>query len=223
MTTYKDNNEGNTGNAPQKGTKKRGSIFALFSWTKLNVTLWAAAVIVVAAVVLRLCTAVKDDRTEVGVDNRIDVTPTLITSMKEIGEWEFLAIDDEELVDTVRKGFLKDDKLVRIYYGRLSLGINMHKADPQWVTTAGDTVTVTLPRMELLDNDFIDETRTKAFIETGDWTDADREALYRKAYGMMKRRCVTAANIKTAERNAADQLGRMLKALGVEKYKIVWK
>ncbi len=216
-----DLNKGNTANTPQKGTKR--SLLSRFSWTKMNITLWAVAVIAAVAVVMRLCSATKGDKAEIVVDDRIDITPTLITSMKEIGEWEFLAIDDEELVDTVRKGFLKDDNLVRIYYGRLSLGINMHKADPKWATQKGDTVIVTLPRVELLDNDFIDETRTKAFIETGSWSDADREALYRKAYAMMKRRCLTAANIKAAEDNAKEQLGKMIKALGVEKYEIRWR
>ena len=41
---------------------------------------------------------------------------------------------------------------------------------------------VALPKIELLDKDFIDEARTKAFIETGSWTDADRDSLYHRAY-----------------------------------------
>ena len=49
-------------------------------------------------------------------------TPTQITAMKEIGEWEFLVVHDEELVDTVRKGVFTDDSLIRIYYGTYALG-----------------------------------------------------------------------------------------------------
>ena len=63
----------------------------------------------------------KDNSVEIGVDNQIDVTPTQIESIKEIGEWEFLSISNEELVDTIRKGILSDDHLVRIYYGTLRL------------------------------------------------------------------------------------------------------
>ena len=56
----------------------------------------------------------KDNSVELGVDNQIDVTPTQIESIKEIGEWEFLSISNEELVDTIRKGLFSDDHLVRI-------------------------------------------------------------------------------------------------------------
>ena len=42
------------------------------------------------------------------------MTPSEIESIRRIGQWEFMAINDEELVDTVRKGFFSDDHLVRI-------------------------------------------------------------------------------------------------------------
>lgn len=191
-----------------------------FSWTKLNITLCAVAAIAVAILVFRFCHTAKNTGMQLGVDDKIDVTPTIITSMKEIGEWEFLAVEDEELVDTTKKGFLRDDKLVRIYYGRLSFGINMHKADPKWVKQKGDSIILTLPKIELLDNDFIDETCTRAFIESGSWTDADREQLYQQAYRRMQKRCVTPLNLSIAEQNATEQLGKMLKALGVERYAV---
>lgn len=190
--------------------------------TKLNIALWGIIVIAAIVMILKFCKATKSDGISIGTDEKIDVTPTIITSMKQIGEWEFLSIEDEELVDTTRKGFLRDDKLVRIYYGRLSLGVNMHKADPKWITKLGDSIIVALPEIELLDNDFIDETRTKAFIETGSWTDADREAMYRTAHNKMLHRCLTKENIATAKDNAEEQLGKMLKAMGVERYGIRW-
>ena len=66
-------------------------------------------------------------------NNRIDITPTQIRSIERIGEWEFLSISDEELVDTVRHGFFGDAQLVRIYYGTLRLGVNLHEAEPGWI------------------------------------------------------------------------------------------
>ena len=170
--------------------------------TKLNITLWGIIVIVVIVLAFRLCKATEGNNIKIGADDKIDVTPTIITSM--------------------RKGFLRDDKLVRIYYGKLSLGLNMHKTGPKWVEKRGDSTIVTLPPIELLDNNFIDEARTKAFIETGDWTDADRENMYHTAYNKMLRRCMTKENIQTAQTNAEQQFGKMLKALGVEKYTIRW-
>lgn len=170
--------------------------------TKLNIMLWAVAVIAVMVLVFGFCHTAKTSSARLEVDDRIDVTPTIITSMKQIGEWEFLSVNDEELVDTIKRGFLRDDKLVRIYYGKLSLGINMHDVSPRWIRQQGDSVLVALPKIELLDKDFIDEARTKAFIETGSWTDADRDSLYHRAYAKMLTRCLTEENIKTARKNA---------------------
>lgn len=191
--------------------------------TKLNIMLWAVAVIAVVVLVFGFCHTAKTSSARLVVDDRIDVTPTIITSMKQIGEWEFLSVNDEELVDTIKRGFLRDDKLVRIYYGKLSLGINMHDVSPRWIRQQGDSVLVALPKIELLDKNFIDEARTKAFIETGSWTDADRDSLYHRAYAKMLTRCLTEENIKTARENASLQFGKMLKALGIEKFAISWQ
>lgn len=156
----------------------------------------------------------KNNTIELGVDDRIGDTPTQIESMRAIGEWEFLSVSNEELVDTVRKGLLTDDHLVRIYYGTLRLGINMHQARPHWLTVSGDTATAVLPKVGLLDKNFIDEARTKSFYESGSWQESDREALYKKAYRMMLQRCMTPTNLKAAEENAEAQFRKMLLALG---------
>jgi len=171
-----------------------------------------AALILVAVVYHQM----RDSHVEMGASETIDITPTQIESIEAIGEWEFLSISNEELVDTVRKGLLRDDELVRIYYGTLRLGINMRQAQPHWLTTSGDTVRALLPRVGLLDSNFIDEARTKAFFERGSWTAKDREALYRKAQRQMLQRCLTPANLKTAEENAEAQFDKMLRAMGFQ-------
>ena len=173
-----------------------------------------AGLLAVLVLSVWFCHQMKGSHVEVGADDKIGITPTQIQSIKAIGEWEFLSISNEELVDTVRKGLLKDDQLVRIYYGTLRLGINMHQANPHWLTTQGDTMTVLLPKVGLLDKDFIDEARTKSFYESGRWTANDREALYRKAYRQMLRRCMTKTNLKTAQDNAEAQFTKMLRSLG---------
>ena len=183
-------------------------------WTKIYVTLGLVAVIVVAGLVWRLIDEVKDAKLEVVSDNKIDISPEVVQSIKSIGEWEFLSIADEEMVDTIRKGIFSDDHLVRIYYGQLSLGVNMHKVGPRWIEAVGDSVTVTMPKVELLDNDFIDEARTKSFYESGKWSAADREAMYRRAYALMKKNCLNAKNIRAAEMNAEAQMTNIMKGLG---------
>ena len=127
---------------------------------------------------------------------------------------------DEELVDTVRKGFFGDDELVRIYYGTLRLGINMKEAHEGWLAMDGDTLRAVLPPVRLLDDSFIDETRTRSFIESGKWSHQDREQMYRRADAMMRRRCLTPDNYRNARQNAELQFKSMLQSMGYEKVKV---
>lgn len=158
----------------------------------------------------------KDNTVGVTTEEQTTLSPTQVESIEAIGEWEFLAISNEELVDTVRRGFFGDDQLVRIYYGTLRLGINMKDVKEGWIqaNTEKDSIVCTLPPIRLLDNNFIDEARTRSFFEEGKWTGADRQALYDRAYAQMKKRCFTPANIRIAQRNARQQLRDMFKAMG---------
>lgn len=165
----------------------------------------------------------KDDHISLGSDTQIDVTPTQIMSIKAIGEWEFLAVNAEELVDTVRKGFFSDDELVRIYYGTLRLGIDMSQLEPEWIEASGDSVMLMLPKVGLLDTDFIDEARTKPFFESGKWKPEDKEAMYKKAYRQMKAHCLTKENLQAAEANGEEQMRNMMRSMGYKNIKITWK
>lgn len=77
----------------------------------------------------------KDNTVSVTTEEQTTLSPTQVESIEAIGEWEFLAISNEELVDTVRRGFFGDDQLVRIYYGTLRLGINMKDVKEGWIQT----------------------------------------------------------------------------------------
>lgn len=158
----------------------------------------------------------KDNTVSVTTEEQTTLSPTQVESIEAIGEWEFLAISNEELVDTVRRGFFGDDQLVRIYYGTLRLGINMKDVKEGWIqpNAEKDSIVCTLPPIRLLDNNFIDEARTRSFFEEGKWTGADRQALYDRAYAQMKKRCLTQTNIRIAQRNARQQFRDMFKAMG---------
>ena len=188
---------------------------------KFGIILLGISLIIVAAFWFRNCT--KDDHIEIGADDTIDATPTQIQSIKAIGEWEFLSINLEELTDTVRKGFFSDDELARIYYGTLRLGINMHQVEPGWLTAEGDSVSLSLPPVALLDRDFIDEARTKPFFETGTWKPEDREALYRQAHERMLQHGLTKENLTAAEDNAREQITSLMRAMGFRKVTITFK
>ncbi len=184
--------------------------------------------IVVAAIVALVAlwwivSGISQSEVTLDVNQEIDLTPEQITSIEAIGEWEFLAIANEELVDTTRKGFFKDDHLVRIYYGTVRLGINMKNVEPGWIQTGGDSIVVTLPQPGLLDKNFIDEARTKSFFETGKWSHQDRDKLYQKAYRQMLAHCLTPANLRSARENGEALFTKMMKSIGYKRVSIRWQ
>lgn len=152
----------------------------------------------------------------VSVDTKGKTMPTLmeVENVRSIGQWEFLTLTDEEIADTVRHNFFGDNELSRIYYGTLRLGSDLSKAGDDFVSANKDSIVVTLPEITLLDNSFIDEARTKALIEDGKWTEADREALTRKAERMMRKRCLTKENYQKAAENACIQVKALFHAMG---------
>ena len=183
-----------------------------------------AAGIVVAIIVLWwLVRGVQQTEISLEADQHIDITPQQIESIRAIGQWEFLAISNEELVDTTRKGFFSDDHLARIYYGTVRLGIDMQKMDSTWITTQGDSITLWLPRPALLDSKFIDEARTKSFHESGRWTARDRETLYRRAEQRMLQYSLTQRNIETARQNGDVQMRRLMQSMGFKHVNVQWK
>ena len=182
--------------------------------TTMTVAMTCSVVILAALFIGAIWYLNKGNSISIEADRRIDITPAQIQSIKDIGQWEFLSIADEELVDTIDRGFFRDKELVRIYYGTLRLGIDMGKINEKWITVTDSVVNVTLPPIELLDRNFIDEAQTRSFFESGTWKPDAREALYRKAYSKMLARCFTPENIDIAEKNAKVQLAQFMKALG---------
>lgn len=184
---------------------------------KLTIMLASIAIIAVVVCVVWFCNATKDSSLSFTSNDDIDVTPTIVERMRSIGQWEFLSVSDEELIDTVRTGFFSDDELVRIYYGTLSLGIDLRDCSKDWISSKGDTIFVTLPEVKLLDQNFIDEASSRSFFETGKWSNKDRKAMYERARQRMLTRCLTEENLNTARLNAKDQIGKMLRPIAEPK------
>ena len=182
----------------------------------------ATAVIVVVLLAVWIYRSLGDARLEMGADDSIGLTPTQIESIKAVGEWEFLSISTEELVDTTRKRLFSDDHLVRIYYGTLRLGVDMKQVVPGWIKQRNDTLFLMLPKVGLLDKDFIDEARTKSFFESGTWKAEDREALYKQAYRKMTAHCLTPTNLSTAEDNARESFRKLLRSMGYQNIEIIF-
>lgn len=196
---------------------RRKSNNRLGQWVSL-----ARIAAVIAAIVLILVAKgwLSHSSATIEADGQTRMSPTKIEQMRQIGQWEFLSIADEELMDTVRRGFFSDDELIRIYYGTLRLGIDMQKTGEGWISETDDSISVVLPPIELLDDDFIDEARTQSFYESGRWSDQDRQSLYRRAAARMKSRCLTAENIRSAEENASRQFSQMIRSMGFDRVSI---
>lgn len=207
--------------------KSRFGLMAVLKRVPLSIWLKLTFVVLIVSIVVYLISSIKTVVTttnttvpDVVKNEKIDVTPTMIRSIEQIGEWSFLEINDEELVDTVRRGIFSNDELVRIYYGTLRLGINLNDAKEGWLSMSGDTLVAKLPPVRLLDNDFIDETRTRSFIASGKWSSVDRKEMYDRAVQKMRQRCLTKKNYAAAQLNAKEQFGQMLRSMGFEKTRV---
>ena len=158
-----------------------------------------------------------DSSLGIETSDTIDITPEQIQSIRDIGQWEFLAVSDEELVDTVRRGFFSNDRLARIYYGTMRIGVDLSKVGEGWISVEADTIVLRLPPVGLLDDRFIDEARTVAFFESGHWTAQDREAMYQRARRRMLSRGLSPQNLKSAQDNADAQFRQLLRSMGYQR------
>ena len=195
----------------EKSNKTKVILNLLFGNYKLIVP----AIVMIAIIIGIVAWLNRDNSIEIGNSNDdIEISDAQITSIRNIGEWEFMSINDEEIVDTVRRGFFGDDQLARIYYGTVRLGVNLHEAAEDWLTIDKDTVIAKMPKIKVLDEDFIDEARTRAFYAEGKWSAADYKALYKQAYRKMRERCLTPSNIKSAQNNGDIQIANLLHSMG---------
>ena len=181
---------------------------------RLKTVVRVLALVLAIIVVWWLLFVEKDNHVAVNVDDGINITPEQIESIRSIGQWEFLSVSTEELVDTTRRRLLRDDQLVRIYYGTLRLGVDLSDTRGDWIQTRGDSLVATLPKVKLLDENFIDEARTKAFYESGSWTARDRELLYQKARRQMLSHALTPQNLQSAQDNADQQFRQLFRSMG---------
>ena len=192
----------------------------LLRGAKIHSLLFALAVIAVCVVILSFIWINRNTHVTITTSEQPTLSPTLMESIEQIGEWEFLAIHDEELVDTTHSSFFGDKRLIRIYSGTLRLGINLKEAKEGWIHEHNDSVSVILPPIKLLDEDFIDEAQTKSVLEKGEWDNAAHQAMYNKAYRMMKQRCLTKKNMQTARENAVVQITELLRGMGFKNIRV---
>lgn len=204
--------------APQEKSRL-GCWSALWWCVKKIVKHWRITLIVIALafiayggmVVYRNLTS-----TDTAVDKPIAQSPEEIVHLRSIGQWEFLSVESEELVERHHTGLMSDRDLICIYRGTLRIGVDLRKLPEDWVEVKGRNAIVHLPQPSLLDENFLDESRTTVFMEQGLFRAEEREAMIAEAKNKMKQRALTTDNLSIARRNAESQFQKLFHAMGYE-------
>lgn len=190
------------------------------TYGKIKLAAVVAVCLIVVVAVLYMCHAAKS--VTAGHQTEVVVTPTPVNldSIRAIGQWAFLAVEMDEVVDTVDRGLFSSDRISVAYHGTLHYGIDVAEARPGWVTIAGDTaVSVVLPPVKLLDDRFLDERNVKVYEGRDDMDFINkptvRAALVRKAKAAMIRR--GRENIPEARGKAEAEVRRIFSQHGYKK------
>ena len=155
-------------------------------------------------------------------NEKIDSTAVYLQSIREIGQWEFLSVDVEEMVDTTISQTLgSDDRIACIYKGTVHLGYDLSEISNSALVVHGDSVSLLLPKIKILDSDFIDEAHTQVVYQSGAFAPIVMESLYKRAQWKMRQRCVTAENYKRVAQYASEQFSSMFRAFGFKYVKVL--
>ena len=204
---------------PPDGKSKRGCWSILWWCLKAMVRHWRITLFVLlvaligygAMVAYRTLTNSND-----AVEKPIEQSPEEIVRLQAIGQWEFLSVEAEELVERHYSGLMSERDLVCIYRGTLRIGVDMRKLPSDWVEMKERSAILHLPQPSLLDENFLDESRTPVFFEQGVFRPEERDAMRTEAKDKMKQRAMTAENLSIARRNAEAQFQKLFLAMGYE-------
>lgn len=183
------------------------------------------AVIAVAIIIWQVKRLSGDGTPLVAINHTttIEETPEEVLALRDIKQWEFLAVETEELIEHHEAHTLGDKHLVNIYRGTLRIGIDMQKARDDWFSVdSAKNVTLHLPDVGVLDENFIDEARTTTFHEDGSFSSQVKQNLYSQAAEAMKKRTLTDTNLKAAREAAKEQFSRIFVALGYQKVNVTF-
>lgn len=141
-----------------------------------------------------------------------------IVSLQELRQLEFLCVDMEEMEDTliINPGFKPAYRFARIYKGRAHLGIDLRRVY-EWALRSNDTLYLTLPDIQLLDENIVNDLSTRTFYASGEMTPVIKQELYERAKRDMRRRAMMTTNVEMARENAREHFVNLFKQLCGEK------
>lgn len=205
--------------AVQENKSRLGCWSALWWCIKKTVKHWRITLILITFALIAYGVMVvyrSFTSTDSAVDKPIAQSPEEIVYLRSIGQWEFLSVESEELVERHHTGLMSDRDLICIYRGTLHIGVDLRKLPEDWVEVKGRNAIVHLPQPSLLDENFLDESRTTVFMEQGLFRAEEREAMIAEAKNKMKQRTLSTDNLSIARRNAESQVQKLFLAMGYE-------
>ena len=161
-------------------------------------------------------------------EERIERTPAVVDSIRSIGQWELASVELSVDVDTIRKrwiGLVKDE-VKRRYTGKLSIGIDMTQLHDSCYAVSGDTITVTLPAVRLLDTNFIDESRTRTLIaDNEEFADNPqvKKAMLEKARRRLAAQGADSETVAECRQRAAAEVKERFSAIGYSAVVVVFE
>ena len=192
----------------------------------ITAALLCIAVGVAAYLALRYVFSYSSLTTE--AEERIERTPAVVDSIRSIGQWELASVELSVDVDTIRKrwiGLVKDE-VKRRYTGRLSVGIDMTQLQDSCYAVSGDTITVTLPAVKLLDTNFIDESRTRTLIaDNEEFADNPqvKKAMLEKARRRLAAQGADSETVAECRQRAAAEVKERFSAIGYSTVVVVFE
>lgn len=170
-------------------------------------------IIVLLVVAIAIVKSMPELFSKVKKGEEIILTATQLRDIKSNNSWCFYQLEiGPERVDTT-SGLAV---LSRFYYGTMHIGVNIEKTPDNWLYQKGDTFYVKLPPIEVIDEEFIDESKTTTFEDThifSKWSDADYGALLAKAHRQMIAKYFNSKSISMAEHNGRHKMTEIVRSL----------
>lgn len=208
---------------PTKRSRIASFLLCFVRHWQLTVVLFVAGIMAFAVWKIKYLAADGTPLLAVKHTTAIAQTPEEVQSLRSIKQWEFLAVETEELIEHHEAHTFGDKHLVKIYRGTLRIGIDMQQAPDDWFSAdSTQSVNLRLPDVGLLDEKFIDEARTTTFHEQGTFSAQVKQNLYDQAANAMKGRTLTDDNLAAARQAAEEQFTRIFTALGYTQVSITF-
>lgn len=148
------------------------------------------------------------------------VGPVTVLDIAKTEKLKVLTMHKEVLAHQHRfnSGLLKknEERIYVIYPATLHFGFDLTRCDSSSIRTHGDTVSVTLPPVQILNKEghSVDEALKRTAIEEGEWSATDMINLRHRAEAIMRRQCEYEGCYEKAEQAGVSAVRAMMASFG---------